>query len=83
MQSFSFYLTSHYLCMANKGNKFENTWITRQARRLQQQGVKQMMFKGRVICSRGAERFIEILSFIERKSMTCLLRDIFYDQNTK
>lgn len=42
-----------------------------------------MMFKGRVICSRGAERFIEILSFIERKSMTCLLRDIFYDQNTK
>ena len=41
------------------------------------------MFKGRVICSRGAERFIEILSFIERKSMTCLLRDIFYDQNTK
>ena len=42
-----------------------------------------MMFKGRVTCSRGAERFIEILSFIERKSMTCLLRDIFYDQNTK
>ena len=43
------------------------------------------MFKGRVICSRGAERFIEILSFIERKSlsMTCLLRDIFYDQNTE